>query len=128
MAKDPSKTEKATPKRLDKAREKGSVPRSPELPKLTVLMAGLFTLRLQIGTLSEELQNIFTLCLGHRLAFEATSDGVNALFWFLSGKLAIMTDPNWWNQENGRRAEKINRGYTGAEVEQKENQLVLPAL
>ena len=55
MARDPSKTEKATPKRRDKAREKGSVPRSQELPKLTVLMAGLFVLRILIGDLGDDL-------------------------------------------------------------------------
>mgnify|MGYP001320386733 CR=1 FL=1 len=93
MARDPSKTEKATDRRRGKAREKGSVPRSPELPQLTVLMASLFTIRFQIGHLSEELQNIFTLFLGHRLAFEATTDGVNSLMWFLSGKLAVMLLP-----------------------------------
>ncbi len=93
MARDPSKTEKATPKRRDKAREKGSVPRSQELPKLTVLMAGLLTVRFQIANLDEELREIFTVFLGQRLSFEPTVDNVNALLWQLSGKLAIMLLP-----------------------------------
>jgi flagellar biosynthesis protein FlhB len=93
MARDPSKTEKATSKRRDKAREKGSVARSQELPKLTVLLAGLFTIRAMAGSLNEEMRDVFTLFLGQRIAFEATPNGVNALFWFLSGKLAIMLLP-----------------------------------
>ncbi|MHC1789258.1 flagellar biosynthesis protein FlhB [Solidesulfovibrio sp.] len=93
MAKDPSKTEKATPKRRSKARDKGSVPRSQELPKLTVLMAGLFTIRYTLGTIDEELREIFQTFLGQRLIFEATTDDVTALMWSLSVKLAIMLLP-----------------------------------
>jgi len=93
MARDPSKTEKATPKRRDKAREKGSVPRSQELPKLTVLMAGLLTIRAVFDTLNLELREIFTTFLGQRLSFEPTVEGVNALFWLVSQKLAIMLLP-----------------------------------
>jgi flagellar biosynthetic protein FlhB len=93
MARDPSKTEKATPKRRDKAREKGSVPRSQELPKLTVLMAGLFVLRILIGDLGNDLKDVFIQFLGQNLRFEATPDGVTALLWMLSGKLAMMLLP-----------------------------------
>ncbi len=93
MARDPSKTEKATPKRRTKAREKGSAPRSQELPKLTVLVAGLFTMRLCIGNLDEQLRGVFTMFLGHGLSWEATPGGVNALLWLLSQKLAIMLLP-----------------------------------
>uniref|UniRef100_I2Q1K1 Flagellar biosynthesis pathway, component FlhB n=1 Tax=Desulfovibrio sp. U5L TaxID=596152 RepID=I2Q1K1_9BACT len=93
MAKDPSKTEKATQKRRTKAREKGSVPRSQELPKLTVLLAGLFSLRVLIGDMGDSLREVFTTFLGQRLAFEATPDGVNALMWLLSQKLAVMLLP-----------------------------------
>ncbi|EFL50462.1 type III secretion exporter [Solidesulfovibrio fructosivorans JJ]] len=93
MARDPSKTEQATQKRRDKAREKGSVARSQELPKLTVLFAGLFVIRLTIRSLGDDLKEVFTLFLGQRLHFEATVDAVNALFWMLSGKLAMMLLP-----------------------------------
>jgi len=93
MAKDPSKTEKATPKRESKAREKGSVPRSQELPKLTVLVAGLFTVRYSMGTINEQMQEIFRTFLGGRLDFGGTTDDVAALMWSLSAKLAIMLLP-----------------------------------
>lgn len=93
MARDPSKTEKATQKRREKAREKGSVARSQELPKLTVLLAGLFALRILIGGMGEDLREVFVLFLGQRLAFDATPDNVNALMWLLSQKLAVMLLP-----------------------------------
>lgn len=90
---DPSKTEKATPKRRDKAREKGSVPRSQELPKLTVLVAGLLVLRLGISGLGEDLKGIFVEFLGRSMRFEATPDAVTIILWNLSLKLAIMLLP-----------------------------------
>lgn len=93
MSRDPSKTEKATPKRRSKAREKGSVPRSQELPKLTVLMAGLFTMRIIIGGLGDDLKALFIEFLGQKVRFEATPNGVSALLWTLSGKLALMLLP-----------------------------------
>jgi flagellar biosynthetic protein FlhB len=93
MAKDPSKTEKATPKRESKAREKGSVPRSQELPKLTVLVAGLLTVRYSMGTINEQMQEIFRTFLGGRLDFGGTTDDVAALMWSLSAKLGIMLLP-----------------------------------
>ena len=93
MARDPSKTESATQKRRDKTREKGSVPRSQELPKLTVLMAGLFTIRYTLGDISLQMRDIFRTFLGQRLDFQATTDDVTALMWSLSAKLAIMLLP-----------------------------------
>ncbi|MFP5260188.1 MAG: flagellar biosynthesis protein FlhB [Acidobacteriota bacterium] len=93
MARDPSKTEKPTEKRRSKAREKGSVARSQELPKLTVLIAGLFALRYSMDTIYEQMREIYRTFLGQRLAFEATTDDVTALMWSLSGKLAIMLLP-----------------------------------
>lgn len=93
MQRDPSRTEAATSKRRNKAREQGSVPRSQELPKLTVLVAGLFAMRALIGLINEELRKVFVLFLGGRLDFTATQDGVNALFWMVVKELAIILFP-----------------------------------
>ena len=93
MARDPSKTEKATQRRREKAREKGSVARSQELPKLTVLFAGVFALRLGFDGINAEIRNIFIEFLGQRLLFDATRENVMALFWMLSTKLAIILLP-----------------------------------
>jgi flagellar biosynthetic protein FlhB len=48
MAQDPSRTEKATPKRRDKAREEGSVPRSQDFDS-TLLLWGNYFLLLLVG-------------------------------------------------------------------------------
>jgi flagellar biosynthetic protein FlhB len=58
--KDPSRTERATRKRLDKARKKGSVAKSQELPKIIVLFTGVMVLYFLIGHLGKEIQDIFT--------------------------------------------------------------------
>ena len=93
MARDPSKTENATQKRRSKARDKGSVPRSQELPKLTVLVAGLLVLRMSIGYIDEHVREIFILFLGGGLAFTPTPDGINAVFWLVTKKLALILLP-----------------------------------
>ena len=48
MANDPSRTEKATPRRRQKAREEGSVPRSPDFDA-ALLLWGNFFLFLGLG-------------------------------------------------------------------------------
>lgn len=52
------KTEEATPKKLDKAKEDGQVPRSKELTTTAVLVVGSFALLLFGGFLSENIINI----------------------------------------------------------------------
>lgn len=93
MARDPSRTEAATSKRRNKARDEGSVPRSQELPKLTVLVGGLIVLRALMGVIYEEMREVFILFLGARVDFTATKDGVNAILWLVSKELAIMLLP-----------------------------------
>lgn len=93
MARDPSRTEKATDKRRKKARDEGSVPRSQELPKLTVLLAGLLTLKWMSSFIGEEMRDIFMLFLGGRVSFTPNMDGVNALFWLVNKKLAVLLLP-----------------------------------
>ena len=51
MANDPSRTEKATPKRRDKARDEGSFPRSPDFDA-TLLLWGNYFLFLSVGGLT----------------------------------------------------------------------------
>ena len=56
---DPSRTEEATPKRKQKQRQEGNVPKSQELGKTVSLVAGLIILYLWIGPMSEEIKRIF---------------------------------------------------------------------
>lgn len=59
MAQDPSKTEKATPKRRKKARDKGQVPKGEEIQKVTTLIAGVLTIRMLLGYIYGELSKIY---------------------------------------------------------------------
>jgi flagellar biosynthesis protein FlhB len=93
MPRDPSKTEKATDKRRKKAREDGSVARSQELPKLTVLLTGLIMMRIMSSYIGDEMRDTFMLFLGGRVPFTPTLDGVNALFWLVNKKLAFLLLP-----------------------------------
>lgn len=91
--KDPSKTEQATPKRLSKAREKGSVPKSAELPKLAVLLAGTLAVRATIGTFDTEMSALFRWFLGQGLRTEVNFTTVNAMLSDISLSLAKMLLP-----------------------------------
>jgi flagellar biosynthetic protein FlhB len=55
---DPSKTEQATPKRLNKARQDGNVPKSQEMPKVTSILAGLVVLTMWIGFMGNEIMRL----------------------------------------------------------------------
>jgi len=55
---DPSRTESATPKRRNKARQEGSVPRSQELNKLLVLLAGVVVLLLLLRPLKKAMPGV----------------------------------------------------------------------
>ncbi len=57
--KDPRKTEQATPRRIQKAREEGNVPRSEEVSKVVVLIAGVVSLRIFIGFMRDNFYEIF---------------------------------------------------------------------
>lgn len=93
MAKDPSKTERATPKRRKKAREEGNVAKGMELPKATVLLAGLVALHLFIGLIAGELRKIFSLFLNRAPEMELGTESVYALLLDMSGSLALMVLP-----------------------------------
>lgn len=91
--KDPSRTEKATPKRRNKARQEGNVPRSQELSKLVVLLAGLLGLRLLIGFLSDEMKGIFAGAFTSWGDMQLTEQSVHTLFVDVSLHLAKMILP-----------------------------------
>jgi flagellar biosynthetic protein FlhB len=64
MARDPSKTEKATPKRVGKAREEGNVAKSQEVTKVVSILAGLIALNLCLNYTAGELLRLFRHFLG----------------------------------------------------------------
>lgn len=73
---DPSKTEAATPKRVNKQRQEGNVAKSQELPKFMSLVAGLVGLSTWIGVMAEEIKNVFRYFLKHSHEFVVTSESV----------------------------------------------------
>ena len=56
---DPSKTETATKKRRDKARDKGNVPKGQELSKTVVILVGLVALYFYVGYLGRDLKGVY---------------------------------------------------------------------
>ncbi len=73
MARDPSKTEKATPKRRKKQRDEGNVPKSQEVTKTATIMAGLTMLYLYMGTMANRVQDIARYIFGHAVEIPLTT-------------------------------------------------------
>lgn len=90
---DPSRTEQATPKQRDKAREKGNVPRSEELSKVTVLLGGFLVLFFLIRIMTEQMHGLFAWSFDENLSTECTPEAIYHLFQIVFGKLALMLLP-----------------------------------
>ena len=82
---DPSKTEKATPKRRKKARGKGNVPKSQELTKALTILAGSVGLLCYIDFLAKDMQTIFRHFLGNAFGFNPNQQNVIKLLMWLAG-------------------------------------------
>ena len=93
MAKDPSRTEKATPKRLNKTRGEGNVAKSPEIAKTITIAAGTAMLFMYIGVMYNHLGMIFRQFLGHGHEFDANPVAVYNLFVDVAQELAILLLP-----------------------------------
>ncbi len=90
---EPGRTERATPKRRDDARKKGSVPKSAELAKVVVLLVGMLALKYTLDIYERELRDIFRWFLGPGLRVQLTSTTVNQLLLDVSYRLAKMLLP-----------------------------------
>ena len=64
--KDPSRTEEATPRREQKMRNEGNVPRSQELPRMVSLYGGMALITAWIGTIQEGMLALFRRFHGGR--------------------------------------------------------------
>ena len=76
---DPSRTEEATPKRRNKQRQEGNVPKSQELGKAVSLTGGLIALHLWLGPMTEEIKTLFRRFLGHAWEFDPNPQNVYTL-------------------------------------------------
>ena len=93
MAKDPSKTEKATPKKLQDTRKKGSVPLSQEAGKTMVVLAGTIALFFYINSMSSQVQEVFTYFLGRLHTFTITTESIYSLAFQVTQRIAILILP-----------------------------------
>jgi len=90
---DPSRTEKATPKRRSKARQEGNVPKSTELSKAISIFAGLIGLKFFLGIIHSHLVNVYLYFLHQNLNLTLNPTNVMQLFVFVSKEIAIMVLP-----------------------------------
>ncbi len=93
MARDPSKTEKATPKRLKKARDEGNVAKSQEISKTITIAAGTLVLFVYIRVMYDYINLIFHrfLTQGHEINLDAHT--VYSLVVEVARDLAILLLP-----------------------------------
>ena len=70
-----SRTEEATPRRLEQAREKGDVPKTPELPQLASLAASVSVLLIAGGWISRNLAGALLPFLAHPDSIELEGGG-----------------------------------------------------
>lgn len=93
MAKDPSKTEKATPKRRQKAREEGNVPKSQEVTKALTTATGMLGLALYSGVMGRHFETVFYYFFTESFNFQVTAQSVYELFFFVAQEIAILLMP-----------------------------------
>lgn len=91
--KDPSRTEAATPKRRQKQRSEGNVPKSQEVSKTMSLVAGLIGLALWIRVMGQEIMTLYKYFLSHAVEFKADVSSVYALSVFVSAHIAKILLP-----------------------------------
>ncbi len=90
---DPSRTEEATPKRKEKQRKEGNVPKSQELGKAVSLTGGLIALHLWLGPMSEGIKNLFRRFLSHSWEFDPNPQNVYSLGIELTLELCVLILP-----------------------------------
>ncbi|NDV26984.1 flagellar biosynthesis protein FlhB [Desulfovibrio sp. JC010] len=93
MAKDPSRTEKATPKRLNKARQDGSVAKGEEMGKTMTLIAGVVCLRAIMDFYYEQFYEIFQWFFTKGIFTQLDKQSVYQLFQWCSQRLALILLP-----------------------------------
>jgi flagellar biosynthetic protein FlhB len=91
--KDPSKTEKATPKRIKKARGEGNVAKSQEMGKTMTLLAGVIAIKVVINIYYDQFQEIFHWFFTKGFSTPLTQKKVYLLFIWCSEKLALLLLP-----------------------------------
>lgn len=90
---DPSRTEKPTGRRINKAREEGSVAKSADLSKAVTLLFGTVGAYYLCGHMSSHVMRLFIWFFQEGINAEVSTQGVYSLFLMVSGRLAIILLP-----------------------------------
>jgi flagellar biosynthetic protein FlhB len=90
---DPSKTEKATPKRRQKQRNEGNVAKSQETTKAVSLTAGLIGMYVWIEVISNEFKVLYMHFFQHAPEYTITKESVMDMAFWVSTLLAKMLLP-----------------------------------
>lgn len=90
---EPGRTEQATPKRRGDARKKGSVPKSAELAKMAILLAGMLATKYTITIYEQELSEIFRWYLSEGMRLNITTSTASIILQDLSWRMAKMLLP-----------------------------------
>lgn len=93
MTKDPSKTERATPKRRNKARKEGNVPKSQELTKTATILAGMLGLYVYFSIIAEHVRELFQFFFANAATIPVTEQNAYNLILLAMRELAIMIMP-----------------------------------
>lgn len=92
MAADPGKTEPATPKRREKVRKEGNVPKSQETTKTITILAGFVALNWYVPYIVVRLENLWRYFFINAATYDVVNN-YNALFIMVIKELAIITTP-----------------------------------
>ncbi|WP_410510835.1 flagellar biosynthesis protein FlhB [Paenibacillus sp. BR2-3] len=87
------KTEKATPKKRQEARNKGQVAQSPELSGALVLLSAVLCLSIFGGFMKERLMLLYTDVFLNRMTMEVTSENVTSLLSEYGLQILILLAP-----------------------------------
>ncbi|MBI9079159.1 MAG: flagellar biosynthesis protein FlhB [Pseudodesulfovibrio sp.] len=90
---DPSKTEKATPKRRKKQRTEGNVAKGEEITKAMVLLAGVLALRFMITFYRDQFTEIYRWTFTEAIFLEVNQATAYALFTWSIQKMALLLLP-----------------------------------
>ena len=93
MAKDPSKTEHPTQKRINKARREGNVPKSQEVSKVVTMIAGMMVLSFWISYMAGELMGLYRHFLNVKRDFNAIDSNIINLGFWLAQEVAKLVLP-----------------------------------
>ena len=90
---DPSRTEEATPKRREEARDEGNVPNSEEVPKAATLLFGVVGLWIFISHIGEHLNIVFSKIFKQAPNFELSKTSLYGLLEFCLDEMFVILMP-----------------------------------